>query len=141
MTSKSGVRKPKKPSTPIPENVDEFLASLDDASKQQVLELRKIILAASPDITEGIKWNVPSFRTSDYFATMNLRLKTGIAVILHFGAKKSDISTTGVTIADPESLLVWLAKDRAMVVFRDLHDIAAKRTAFANLLREWIRNV
>lgn len=26
-------------------------------------------------------------------------------VILHFGAKKDDISTTGVAIPDPESLL------------------------------------
>jgi hypothetical protein len=142
MTSKSSSKKPgKRSATTPPETVEQFLASLQGKSKQEVLALRKIILAANPDIAEGIKWNVPSFRTSEYFATMNLRVKTGIAVILHFGAKKREIPATGVAIADPESLLVWLAKDRAMVTFRDVNDIAARRSAFTNLIREWIKHV
>ena len=64
-----------------------------------------------------------------------------IDVILHFGAKKSDISITGVAIPDPDSLLKWLAKDRAMVTFLDLNEIAAQRSAFTNLIREWIKHV
>ena len=66
---------------------------------------------------------------------MNLRGKKGIGVILHFGAKKRDISTTGVAIEDPESLLEWLAKDRALVTFRDSGDIAAKQSAFTSLIQ------
>ena len=133
----------KKPanSQPAPESVEAFLASLDEASNQTVCALRKIILAADPGIAEGIKWKVPSFRTSDYFATMNLRAKTGIGLVLHFGAKKSDISRTGVAIPDPESLLVWLAKDRAMITFRDVDDIKARRSALTRLIREWIKHL
>ena len=103
--------------------------------------IREAILAADPSIAEGIKWNVPSFRTSDYFATMNLRAKAGVGVILHFGAKKNEISTTGVAIKDPSSLLTWLAKDRAMVTFRDLNEFADCRSAFTNLIRDWIKHV
>lgn len=133
--------KPTQRSASTPESVESFLASLDHPCKEEILALRQILLAADPAIAEGIKWNVPSFRTVEHFATMNLRAKNGIGVILHFGAKKNDISTTGVSIADPDSLLEWLAKDRAMVTFRDLNDIAARQSAFTNLIRQWIRHV
>jgi hypothetical protein len=141
MTSKASGKKTAKHNGPTPESVEAFVASLDEVSKQTVCALRQIILAADPSITEGIKWNVPSFRTSEYFATMNLRVKTGVGVVLHFGAKKSDISTTGVAISDPASLLVWLAKDRAMISFRDVDDITARRSALTNIIREWIKHV
>jgi len=124
-----------------PEDVEIFLAALDHPLKPEILALRQIILDADPSITEGIKWNVPSFRTSEYFATMHLRAKDGIHVILHLGAKTRDTAITGVAIADPESLLEWLAKDRASVTFRDLNDIDARRSAFAQIIRQWIAYV
>lgn len=141
MASKAAGTKTTKRSASTPESVETFLASLDHPSKPEILALRKIILAVAPTIGEGIKWNAPSFHTSEHFATMNLRVKAGVGVILHFGAKKNEISTTGVAIPDPESLLEWLGKDRAMVTFRDLKDVAAKRSAFTNVLREWIKHV
>ena len=141
MTSKDPGKKAGKRSGTTPDSVEAFVSSLDEASKPAVCALRQIILTADPSIAEGIKWNVPSFRTSEYFATMNLRVKTGIGVVLHFGAKKSDISRTGVAISDPASLLVWLAKDRAMITFRDVDDITARRAALTNLIREWIKHL
>lgn len=141
MAPQTSSPKPTRRSAPPPESVESFLASLEHPSKEEVLALRQIILAADPAIAEGIKWNVPSFRTSEYFATLNLRVKNGVGVILHFGAKKNDISITGVAIPDPDSLLEWLAKDRAMVTFHDLNDITAKQSAFTNLIRQWIKHV
>lgn len=141
MPSKSPSTNSTKRSAAAPESVESFLSSLDHPSKPEILALRRIILAADPNIAESIKWKAPSFHTSEHFATMNLRGKTGIGVILHFGAKKNQISTTGVAIPDPDWLLEWLAKDRAMVTFRDLNDIAARRAAFTNLIREWIKHV
>ena len=124
-----------------PESVEAWLATLDHPCSKEIRAIRRIILAADPSISEGIKWKTPSFRTSEYFATMNLRAKTGVGVILHFGVKKRDLSTTGVAIADPESILEWLAKDRAMVTFIDMNDIAARESAFTRLIREWITHV
>ena len=132
---------PTKRSASTPESVDAFLAALDHPFKPEVLALRQIILGADPGIAEGIKWNVPSFRTSEYFATLHLRAKDGVQVILHMGAKTRDTSTSGVAIADPESLLEWLAKDRASVKFRDLNDIEVKRSAFVDVIRQWIKVV
>lgn len=136
MTSKRSGTKSSNRSAAAPESVEAFLSSLRHPFRQDILALRQIIT-----IAESIKWKAPSFYTSEHFATMNLRAKTGVGVIMHFGAKKNDISTRGVTIRDPDSLLEWLSKDRAMVTFRDLNDIAARGPAFTNLIREWIKHV
>ena len=130
---------PRKASEPA--DVDTFLASLDHPHKPEILALRQIILDADPGIAEGIKWNAPSFRTSEYFATMHLRAKNGVQLILHFGAKKRAELDAGGKIADPESILEWLAVDRAVAKFRDLQDIAAKRAAFTSVIRQWIAHV
>jgi hypothetical protein len=123
------------------ESVGTFLASLDHPLKQEILAIRQMILDADPSIAEAIKWNVPSFYTSEHFATMHLRPKDSVRVILHLGAKPRATATSGIAIADPESLLEWLGKDRASVTFRDLKDIHSKRAAFATLIRQWITHV
>jgi hypothetical protein len=124
-----------------PGDVDALLTALDHPRKQEIQALRRIILGADPAIGEGIKWNVPSFRTSEWFATFHLRAKAGVQVILHFGAKVRDRSAARAAIADPESLLVWLGPDRASATFRDLADVEAKESAFAVLIRQWIEHV
>jgi hypothetical protein len=141
VASKASKKNPTKRSAPPPDDVEAFLASLDHPLKPEILAVREIILGADPSITEGIKWNAPSFRTSEYFATFHLRAKEGVQVILHLGAKARDTSISGGAVADPESLLEWLGKDRASVKLRDLKDIDAKRSAFADILRRWIKHV
>jgi len=67
--------------------------------------------------------------------------KDGVQIVLHFGAKKRDDTPSPDAIADPESLLVWPAEDRATATFRSLADVEAKRSAFTDVIREWIRYV
>ena len=74
-------------------------------------------------------------------STMHLRAQDGIQVILHLGAKTRADASAGFVIADPEALLEWLAKDRAAAKFRDLNDIDARQSAFADILRQWIAHV
>lgn len=123
------------------QSVDDFITSLEHSRKAEIQTLRRIILAADPTIREEIKWNAPSFYTSEHFATMHLRTKQGIGLIMHFGAKKDAVSETGVTIADPNGLLQWLAKDRAVVAFSDTADIESKRAALTAIIREWIKHL
>lgn len=121
--------------------VDAFIAALDHPFKPEVEAIRQAILSVDPAIAEGIKWNAPSFRTTEYFATVNLREKKGIGVILHLGAKVRDLPPDGVVVDDPAQLLKWLGKDRAMVVFQHLQDFEAKWTVFAAVIRSWIAYV
>jgi hypothetical protein len=121
-----------------------FLRELDHPKKNDIEAVRRIILGVSPKIREGIKWNSPSFRTtdSDYFATLNLRGKGGderVWLVLHTGAKVK--KTKAMKIADPTGLLRWLGKDRCLVVFVDSKDIQAKKLALQSVIREWIRQL
>jgi len=100
-----------------------------------------LMLAVDPGIREGIKWNAPSFRTTEYFATTNLRSRAGVGIILHLGARVRSLPAGGVKIDDPTKLLKWLGKDRAMVEFGNSRDLGEKATAFQSVLRQWIEHV
>lgn len=125
---------------PLLQIVDAFIDALDHPFKHEIIALRQSILTADARIEEGIKWNAPSFRTTEYFATFHLRAKEGVQIILHLGAKKR-ANEKCVTIADPQALLTWLGPDRASVTFRDLDEIEAKRSAFTEIVRAWIEFV
>ena len=118
--------------------VDAFMATLEHPRKALIEVLRRIILRADPTIAEGIKWKSPSFRTGEYFATVNLRAKAGIGLILHFGAKVRQMPAGETLISDPDALLKWLAADRASLEFADFADLAAKESALTAIIRQWI---
>ena len=120
-------------------DVDSFMARLLHPHKPAIEAIRRIVHGADPAIAEGIKWNAPSFRTTEYFATTHLRAKDGVAIILHLGAKVREIGA--VTIDDPDRLLNWLAKDRAMVSFADVDDVWNRQPALEHIVRQWIRHV
>ena len=115
------------------------MAALEHPHKAAFGAIRQAILGADRSIQEGIKWKVPSFRTTQYFATTHLRAKVGVGVVLHLGAKLRAIPS--VPIKDPEGLLEWLAKDRAIVCFAGVDDVRAKQAALQRIVRQWITHV
>jgi hypothetical protein len=121
--------------------MEAFVASLKHPLQREILALRRIILGAAPEIAEEIKWNAPSFYTSEHFATFHLRARDVVQVILHRGARPRADTKAGLAIDDPESLLKWLGPDRASARFRDLAQITAERAAFTKIIRQWIRHV
>ena len=139
---------PKNPKRPLhtssadtTEAVDAFMDSLQHPFKAEIQAIRSAILGVDPSIAEGIKWNAPSFRTTEYFATTNLREKAGMGVILHLGAKVRDRGPGGLVLQDPAQLLKWLGNDRAMIVFKDRQDLVAKKAAFEGIVRSWLAHV
>jgi hypothetical protein len=120
-------------------DVGEFMRELDHPLKRDIETLRRIILNVDPGIGEAIKWNAPSFRTKDFFATVNLRSSDSVQLIFHTGAKVKATAATGINIADPAGLLKWLAKDRCLVTLGVGKDIQARRAAFEDIVREWIQ--
>src|SRR5690606_29648292 len=96
--------------------VQSFIAALDHPLKLEIAALRQLLLGVDSKISEEIKWNSPSFRTSEHFATMHLRAKDSLQLILHLGAK-SKRTVPPDAIADPHKLLHWLGPDRASVKF------------------------
>lgn len=101
--------------------------------------LRRLILAADPAIEEGVKWNAPSYRCGEWFATFHLRAKAGVQIILHRGAKVRADGIGGMD--DPEGLLQWLDSNRASVRFADADEVEDRAEAFQAILRQWVRQL
>jgi len=118
-------------------DVDRFFRTLDHPRKAELEAVRRIILGARSGIREGIKWNAPSFRVGEWFATANIR-KDVVFVVLHLGAKVRHGAPETMAIDDPAGLLTWRAKDRATVTFATMKDVTAARAAFGRIVRQWI---
>lgn len=118
-----------------------YLRALKHPLKKELAQIRKDILKVSPEIWEGIKWNAPSFRTKDWFATFNMHGKGSIRIILHNGAKAKATAKSGLKVDDPAGLLKWLGKDRCLVTFDSAQDVKAKRSAFKAIVKSWISQV
>jgi len=125
--------------TDTTEAVDQFMAKLAHPHKDAIEVIRRIMRAADPAIAEGVKWNAPSFRTTEYFATTHLRAHGGIGIVMHLGAKVRD--TPAFQLEDPQGLLKWLAKDRALMNFAGIEDVKAHEEAIQTLVRQWIASV
>jgi hypothetical protein len=119
-------------------DVQAFLQSLQHSRKDEVEAVREIILSAHPGITERIKWNAPSFCIGgDDRITFRLQPGDRVQLVFHRGAQRRDDATT-FSFEDGSGLLEWVASDRALVTFRDLDDVAAKRAALKDLVRRWM---
>jgi hypothetical protein len=120
--------------------VDTFMAKLKHPLKADIEAARALILGVSPAIREEIKWNAPGFRTTESFATVNLRSTDRLQFIFHLGAKvRKDLPV--LIIPDPAGLMKWLAKDRALVTVGAGKEFAANQSALRKIVRAWLKYV
>jgi hypothetical protein len=120
------------------DSVDAFLAELQHPLKSGIEQLRAAILASNGAITEHVKWNAPSF-CYEGVDRVTFRLQPGdrLQLVLHRGARTRD-DAADFRFEDPTGLLEWLAADRAVVTFRDLADVEARKAAVADLVSRWV---
>jgi hypothetical protein len=128
--------KKQKPAT----SVQAFLDALEHPLKREIFELRELILGVDPAISEEVKWNAPSFRTGEHFATMHLRASDSLQLILHLGAK-SKRAIPEESVADPKQILKWLGPGRATVMLAGTGSIARVRAPLAAIIRQWVKLV
>lgn len=129
--------KPAKRAEPV-DDVDGFMRKLKHPLKPALEAVREIIRSADSGISEGIKWNSPSFLFKDWFATAGLRDKTFVRVVFHTGVKaKGKV----IRIDDPGGLLEWHAKDRCSARFTGAEDAQAKRAALTSIVKQWIKQM
>jgi hypothetical protein len=114
--------------------VDAFLAALDHPRKAEILAVRQALLSAMPGLTEEIKWNAPSFRAADHFATFHLRSTDAATLIFHTGARRRPDGPPEMKLDAPPGMSKRLAPDRVMVMVRDP---AAERDALQAIVRQW----
>lgn len=114
-----------------------FMENTDHLLKDEIIALRKIILASDPEITEHIKWNAPSFcvNEEDRF-TFKLNATEAVDIIFHRGAKVKAMPSERL-IEDPDALLKWVTNDRAVATFSNMTDVQDKELALIAILNEW----
>ena len=106
-------------------SVDDFMARLDYPLKAEAQVLRDIIKAVDPSITEQIKWNAPSYRTSDYIVTFNFHDPQQLRLIFHNPAIASI----------PSDILEGDYPDRRLVYIADMNDVNAKKPAIEQVVK------
>lgn len=110
--------------------------------RQPVIDaLRAVILAADRRIKEGVKWNAPSFYTTEHFATFHLRSRDAVLLILHLGARPRPGVGMQDAIGESAVPLEWKGPARAIVAFRNLADVERYSAGLTQLLRRWIAHV
>lgn len=120
-----------------------FVASKAHPLEAEINTLRELMLGVSPSIREEVKWSSVSFRNAnDFFATVHLRARSTVQVILFTGVKKKATAETGVPVDDPAGIIEeWLAKDRCLVSLGAGSEFQANRDALRALVTAWIRFV
>jgi Domain of unknown function (DU1801) len=122
-------------------NIDAFIHALAHPCETEIFAVRRIVLDADPSITESIKWNAPSFATTDHFATFHLRAKSGVQLILHLGAKPQPHATVRAATDEPSAGLVWKSADRAVMTFATVTDVEQRAAALTRVVQVWIRHI
>jgi hypothetical protein len=119
--------------------VSAFLDALEHPCRDEIAAARDLILAVDPTITDGIKWNSASFKTTEFFATVNWRYKAGVQIVLHRGAKarKDDVT---LKIDDPAALLEWRDRDRALLTI-PAGELKRHAKPLQAIIRQWIAYV
>lgn len=140
--AKPAAVKPKTVAKPSPvsaacDAVAAFMGTLDHPLKTEFEILRKMIGAVNVEITEEIKWNSLGFRTTDSFATVNLRSREAVQLIFHLGAKVRK-PLPELKITDPEGLMKWIAKDRCLVTLGAGKVFAGRKPALQMIVRQWL---
>lgn len=120
--------------------VTAFMENLDHPHKAAINELRQAIRALDSRISEEIKWNAPSFRLDDHFATFKLYPPKNIQLVLHRGAKPKPIEKPFV-LEDPHGLAQWKAPDRCVLVVQSSEQALALKDEIVGLVQQWIKQL
>lgn len=108
--------------------VNEYLSNFDHPLKAEIEAVREIILSASDQITESVKWSAPSYAYKDNICTFNPRAKKFVNLTFHKGALIND--TTGLLEGDQ--------KEARVARFANMEEVEAKKAALQTVVRKWI---
>ncbi len=140
-TPKPGTQTANATTASAPAEMEAFVRSLAHPREVEIFAIRAVLLAADPRIAESIKWNAPSFSTTEHFATFQLRGKSGVQLVLHLGAKPRPDSLVRTSIDEPAAGLEWKGPDRAVLTFTDLADVEARKEPLTRVVRAWLRHL
>ena len=122
------------------EEVTNFLDEQNHPLRDEIEQLREIVINAKEGLTENIKWNGPNycFNEQDRI-TMRIHPPKQIQLIFHRGAKKQEQPKDRI-IQSNSKILLWKENDRAIISFKNMSEIKNGKTDLISIVNEWIIN-
>ena len=119
--------------------VTKFPDNLNHPFRNEIEQLRLVILQAGSDLTENIKWNGPDYSIHDKDRiTLRIHPPGQVQLIFHRGAKVKEQPGEKL-VNDEPGLLTWKENDRAVATFRSLKDIEDRKQDVSNIVNDWIK--
>ncbi len=115
------------------ELVQVYMTKLEHPLKPEIEALRGIIKGASPNISERIKWNAPSYYYKEDIVTFGppARKSDEILLVFHY---------PGV-VKISAAILEGNYKDRRLAIFKNIAEIEAKREELTSILNTIIGEI
>lgn len=111
--------------------VDRFFETLSHPLKAEMEKTREIIMAASPQLTETVKWGGPSFEYRETLATFSPRVKDCVALVFH----------DGEPFMERFPFLEAGPKGKAYAKFRSMEDVERHRSDLGALVTAFVSNM
>jgi hypothetical protein len=108
--------------------VDAWFETYHNPQAGLVQLVRTAILDASPEVSEAIKWQAPTFVYKGNIASFYPKAKSHVSLMFHQGA----------TLPDPTGLLEGAGDTSRVAKFLDAEDFGGKREALQELVRAWV---
>lgn len=124
----------------FPDDVWALVEALSHPLQDQIFLSGTWILEAQPGIEAGVKWNSLSFRTTEWFATLNKNAKDRVEYVFHFGAKARE-SNDLKDFPARTFKIAWKSTDRCIVTLPNIRETAGLEDEFKDFVRQWIECV
>ena len=105
-----------------------WFETYDNPQADLVQQVRTAILDASPDVTEAVKWQAPTFVYRGNIASFYPKSRSHVSLMFHQGA----------SLPDPTGILEGTGDVSRVAKFVDGDDLAAKSGALQDLIRAWV---
>lgn len=116
----------------------QFLDAAAHPLRQEIEQLRKLVLGAATGLTESVKWNAPNYSICSLDCiTMKIFPPKNIQLVFHRGATKK-MQPTERLIQDDSGLLDWKTNDRAVATFNNSGAISKNEEALKNIITQWV---
>ena len=121
--------------------VEESIAALDPAQREQVVGLRRIVLALPVDLTEHVKWNSPSYVHDGIDRiTMNVRNKErAVQLVLHLDTARPEVKSAPPVMVDETGLVRWLSDIRGVITVAPGTVVDELEPRLSSVLTAWLR--
>ena len=125
------------------EQVTEHIKKLEPQLAETIEVIRQTILSTDKEIGERIKWNNPSFYYTGEMKPFDPKeYKREIIVMNLFKGRIMLVFPSGAKVNDISGFLEGDYKDgRRVVIFKDIDDVNAKKSALQSVIKKWLELV